>query len=114
MAVSMQVPMKMMTLAHAYGVGNIEAVQALLQLLPSLGKLKRRSAGTIRSVKVSRCAADACFWFRRVLPADADLSQCGGYVYVPMLSPVRAPYWQRENSVNALMPVASELVLCAG
>lgn len=103
--VSVVLPMKMMTHAHAWGVGNIAEVQFLLNHIHSIGKLKRRSSGTVKNCKVTACAVDDCQWFIRNLPLASE--RLPNISYSTSLGCLRSPYWKTENNVGVLVSDAA-------
>ncbi len=91
--------------AVAYGVGDIDQVHALLSEITSIGKLRRRANGTVKLIEIIEDAESGRLWARRVLPSG---SECVAVEpMASMLSPLRAPYWKRENAVVTLVPIAA-------
>ena len=105
-AVSNMLPMRHASHAVAYGVGDVQAVEALLKLIPSLGKLKRRGAGRIIALRVVACAENECHWHLRNLPTTAALSNfLGEQQYALATGNLIAPYWYRKKTVAVLSPI---------
>lgn len=104
-AVSILLPMRMMIHAHAWGVGNIVEVQLLLNRIHSLGKLKRRSSGTIKSCVVTACGGDDCLWHLRNLPLASP--RLPSVSYSTSLGCLRSPYWKKENNLAILVSQAT-------
>jgi CRISPR type IV-associated protein Csf3 len=102
-------PMQLVTFVHAFGIGDIAGVESLLRELPSLGKLKRRGAGTIDSVKVTAVDESECQWYRRNLPTTlpADIQDmASGWSLTLAEGRLQSPYWKRENTSMTLIPTA--------
>lgn len=91
--------------AVAYGVGDIDAVRDLLSEITSIGKLRRRANGSVKLIEIIEDQDAARLWARRVLPSGSD--SVAVEPMAGMLSPLRAPYWKRENAVTSLVPIAA-------
>lgn len=89
--------------AVAYGVGDIEGVRALLHHITSIGKLRRRASGAVKLIELVEDQNAERLWARRVLPTGPR--SVSSEQVATMMSPLRAPYWKRENAVPALVPV---------
>lgn len=85
----------------AYGVGNPARVRELLGLVASLGKLRRRAKGSVRSVVVEEASDGGERWAHRNLPVGSEFAGAGHALAQQRL---HAPYWAKERQ-DVLAPV---------
>lgn len=82
--------------AVAFGVGDIERVQDMLQDIRQLGGLRKLAYGSVRQVEVEPWA-DEDAWRYRHLPATQDnMNAVGG---------LRSPYWDRTQHQPIIEPM---------
>lgn len=86
---------------RAHGVGDVGRVRELLRHVDSLGKLRRRAKGSVRSVVVEEVEAGAERWVHRNLPVGSEFATAGHALAQQRL---HAPYWSKERQ-NVLAPV---------
>jgi CRISPR type IV-associated protein Csf3 len=98
-------PMMAASEAHAYCVGDIQAVSELLQNLKYLGKLHRLGYGRITAVEILEDERAMEFWRYRTMPESVP-----GYVLV--WSCLRPPYWERRNCTESWQPVEAPPGFC--
>ena len=84
--------------AIAYGVGNIDAIRALLPWVTHIGKLRHKDFGAVNSFTVTPDDANAKNWTRRTLPQASPEATS----HVAAMKCLSAPYWNRERMVPAL------------
>lgn len=87
---------------EAYGVGDVARVQEMLQQVTSLGKLRRRGKGAVRSFTVVEVPEARDRWARRNLPVGSPHASGGGYALVQQR--LHAPYWDKQRQM-VLAPV---------
>lgn len=83
--------------AEAWGIGDRIEIERLLLRVSHIGKLRRLDLGRISAFQVGLCEEAERLWRLRVMPEPAD-----GYRRV--VSPLRAPYWDRSKRVAAWEP----------
>lgn len=82
----------------AYGIGDIDRVQELLsEHVFGLGKNRAKGFGSISNIKVIEDDDANEFWKMRALPHLED-------GYIPVVTPVRPPYWNKSIARIAYMP----------
>lgn len=88
----------------AWGVGNIEDVEFLLQSrIHYLGKQTRNGYGRIKSITVTEApAAEANHWMYRCMPVMPEKAP---FMYAPVMGTVRPPYWKKTERMPAFEPV---------
>lgn len=85
----------------AYGVGDPARVRELLRHVDSLGKLRRRAKGAVRSVVVEEASTGGERWVNRNLPVGSEFAGDGHALAQQRL---HAPYWSRDRQ-DVLAPV---------
>lgn len=88
--------------AEAWCVGDADRVKSMLERLTHIGKRGRGGFGLISSVNVEPCQ-ETDLWKLRVLPGSVP--GLDGIEYAPVMSPPRAPYWDKLAQVRMLEPV---------
>lgn len=77
-------------LCVAYGLGDISRVESLLKThVHGLGKNRAKGFGSVSEIRVLEDEQALEFWKIRSLPKVQD-------GYVPLISPVRPPYWNKS------------------
>lgn len=90
--------------ACAWCVGDRERIMELLARLTHIGKMGRNGWGLLESVTVEVDEEAKTKWALRVLPKSLDVAQ-SGVTYASVMSPPRAPYWNKVARVEMLEPV---------
>lgn len=97
-----QQPMLLTEALTAHGVGDIAAVQALLDDLEYIGARRSHGHGQVRNIDIQPSDA-ATAWADRYLPLDADVpgmpdmvEDCNG--------PLMPPYWKKTANQWRLAP----------
>ena len=90
--------------ACAWCIGNRERVTELLACLTHIGKMGRNGWGLLESVTVENDEEAKAKWALRVLPKSLADEQ-SGVTYAKVMSPPRAPYWNKLARVEMLEPV---------
>jgi len=80
----------------AYGVGDIDRVRELLCHVTSLGKLRRRAKGAVRSFTVQAIEDTTPHWAQRNLPVGSPFA---GPFHAMIQQRLHAPYWAKERHV---------------
>lgn len=78
---------------EAYGIGNLDAVQTLINRIPSLGRLTRNGWGAISHVKIEPSTEAEDNWRYRTLPSTFEPTNR----HFAGTGNVRPPYWAREQ-----------------
>ncbi len=92
----MRLPVQWQEGVEAYGVGDIVAVQALLQTITSLGRLRRNGWGKIASLDVTPLAGQSADrWKKRSLPSSLFAEALPEHQ--PSHGTCRPPYWDRAR-----------------
>ncbi|WP_328984728.1 hypothetical protein [Thiorhodovibrio winogradskyi] len=81
----------------AWGVGDIDAVDQLLQRVRHLGRLRRLDCGRVGHCCVREDAVALEGWKERVLPVP----EAG---YYEVAQGIRPPYWDRHGHTRAYLP----------
>lgn len=82
----------------AYGVGEIDRVRELLcNHVFGLGKNRAKGFGSLRSIDVSPDEDAKEYWKLRAMRDKED-------GYIPMVTPLRPPYWNKAAARIAYMP----------
>lgn len=89
----------------AYGVGDIERVQELLNRMTHLGKWRRNGWGKIGSCVVTEDPMALTLWANRVVPFDAPDDLLPNAVMETVTHSLHPPYWDRSNMVKAKEPL---------
>ena len=90
--------------AEAWCVGDPARVREMLNRIESVGKMGRNGFGIIASVNVEEDQAAIELWRLRVLPEGID--RLHGTEYAPVMSPPRAPYWDKLARVPMCEPIS--------
>lgn len=97
----MRLPVQWQESVKAYGVGNIIAIQALLQTITSLGRLRRNGWGKIASFAVTPLVGhSADQWKKRSLPPSFFAEALSEHQ--PSYGTCRPPYWDRAKWAQIL------------
>lgn len=99
-ASSVTVTQRFASQVTAYGVGDIDRVQQLLRRVDSLGKLRRRGKGSVRSFQVEECDAASQLWASRNLPVGSEFA----VNHALTQQRLHSPYWAKERQM-VLAPV---------
>jgi CRISPR type IV-associated protein Csf3 len=95
----LQHPVRHVTEAHAWCMGNRAEIERLLSTwVTHLGKLSRLDMGRINTATVTSDPAASEKWRLRSLPWQED-------GYVRAYETVKPPYWKRENRREAWVPL---------
>jgi len=92
-----------MSKVEAWCIGDLDKVKALLDRITHIGKMGRSGFGTVASCTVEIAPAASVNWALRALPMD--VKPCTGVEYAPVMSPPRAPYWDKQRRVQMMEPV---------
>lgn len=89
---------------EAWGVGDVGAVRALLADCRQVGGRRGTAFGKVASIEVRDILEPDCRWYWRALPIDCgDLP--GQEERVPTVGHLRAPYWDRREHREVLVPM---------
>jgi CRISPR type IV-associated protein Csf3 len=78
---------------EAYGIGDADLVQTLLNRVLSLGRLTRNGWGTISSFQIAPCSEAQEKWRYRTLPAVFKPTK----LHYAGTGSIRPPYWERQQ-----------------
>lgn len=93
----------------AFCIGDAQRIEYLLRAhVHTLGKRNRLGHGKVTNVTVDEDVAANEFWSLRVLPWRERSDD------VVVESPVRPPYWAKENAIPAFEPLDMGIVAAAG
>ncbi len=82
----------------AYGIGDIDRVQEMLSThVHGLGKNRAKGFGSLSRINVVHDEDASEFWKMRALSKPED-------GYIPVVSPVRPPYWNKSIAQIAYVP----------
>lgn len=86
------------SLCVGYAVGDLERVEYLLKRhVFALGKNRAKGFGSVSEIRVVEDSEASTVWQVRALPGRIE-------GYVPMVSPVRPPYWNKSLRQIAYLP----------
>ncbi len=93
-----------MSEAVAWCVGDKDTIERLLEKITYVGKMGRNGWGLVESITVESDPEAETKWALRVLPEDY-ISPLSGVDYMPVVSPPRAPYWNKKGQVAMMGPM---------
>lgn len=96
-------PLGAVAAIRAWGVGDIEALRALLPYLTHVGKLHHHDHGAVAGFTVEADERAREGWKRRALPADSP--HAGSDDFAAAVGALAAPYWKRETHREVRVPL---------
>lgn len=95
-------PYQWMDRAEAWCIGARDAVTAMLNRLPAIGKMARNGYGAIESFSVEYDDDAEWRWRVRTLPMGVPMAE--SVEYVPAIQCPRPPYWRKMNRTAVMEP----------
>lgn len=93
--------------ATAWGIGDKQKVMELLSRVSNLGAKSRLGYGHVLSIDVIDDERAEEYWRYRVLAQEEPIDEHEEDNYVPHLSPIRGPYWQKNAAVPAKLYIGT-------